>query len=163
MNFTSFPSFLARFVVLSLILPFWASIPLTAQELQTPAFRKTSLHGGLGFAGLYATGFLNLEQMLTQHPDKKITATFAKVGLGSYGSWTDTGDYLYLQYGFITGKKANHFEMSAGPNFVLKGEMELPIAFSFAYRHQKPAKSFFYRAGLAYPESLFFGMGLAFF
>ena len=163
MNPTQLFSPMAKTFALCLLLLCLLQNQIFAQELDTPAFRKTSLHGGLGFAGIYATGFLNLEQMLTQHLDKKITGTFAKVGLGTYGSWVDSGDYLYLQYGFITGKKANHFEMSAGPNFVLRGDMTLPIAFSFAYRHQKPAKSFFYRAGMAFPESLFFGMGLAFF
>ncbi|WP_026952483.1 hypothetical protein [Algoriphagus mannitolivorans] len=133
-----------------------------AQDSEPNPYRKTTLHGGLGFAGIYGTAFINLERMLTQSLDKKVTGTFGKVGYGTYGAWGDSGQYFNLQYGIITGRKASHFEMSAGPNFVVNGDMDFPIAFNFAYRHQKPGKPFLFRTGFGFPESLFFAMGLSF-
>lgn len=153
---------LFRTLTLVLLLISGSLIETQAQQVEPVSYRKTTLHGGLGFAGIYGTAFLNLERMLTQSLDKKVTGTFGKAGYGTYGSWGDSGQYLYLQYGFITGQNASHFEMSAGPNFTIQGDMELPIAFSVGYRHQKPGKPFLFRTGLAFPESLFFAMGLSF-
>jgi hypothetical protein len=145
---------------------FCTSIQVFSQELlevAPPQFRSNSIHGGLGFAGLIGTATINYERVLTQHFDKFITATFAKVGLGTYGGWGGNGQYLFVQYGILTGKKAHHFEASAGPNFELKGDdLNLPIAFGFGYRHQKPGKPFMFRTGIAFPETLHFGMGLSF-
>lgn len=165
------PNFITHFwyknpqkVFLTLIFIGCITASLQAQEtksIQNP-FLKTTLHGGLGFAVLYGSATINLERMVTQSLDKKITATFAKVGYGTYGAWGDSGQYLFIQYGFLTGKKAGHFEMSAGPNFVVNGDMDLPVAVSIGYRHQRPGKSFLYRAGIALPESIYFGMGLSF-
>ncbi len=127
------------------------------------AFRKNTFHGGLGFAGIIVTATMNYERMLTQNFDRKIVATFAKVGYGTYGGWTDTGQYAFVQYGFLTGKKANHLEVSAGPAFSVKGnELGFPIAFGVGYRHQKPGKPFMFRTGIAFPETLHFGLGLSF-
>jgi hypothetical protein len=134
-----------------------------AQENSSPSFRKNGLSGSLGFAGIVATATSNYERILTQSLDKGITATFAKVGLGTYGGWVDSGSYLYLQYGFLTGKNANHLEVSAGPNFNLNNaEDMLPVAFNIGYRLQKPGKGFMLRTGVAFPETLYLGLGWSF-
>lgn len=132
-------------------------------EASMEAFRKNTFHGGLGFAGIIVTATINYERMLTQNFDRKIVATFAKVGYGTYGGWTDSGQYAFVQYGFLTGKKANHLEVSAGPLFCINGgELGLPVAFGIGYRHQKPGKPFMFRTGVSFPETLHFGMGLSF-
>lgn len=138
------------------------SFPAFAQESLNVLFRKNSVYGSIGLAGFYVTATGNFERILTQSLEKGITATFAKIGYGTYGSWGDDGQYLYVQYGFITGKKGSHFEMSAGPNFVVMGDMDLPVAFTLGYRHQKPGKPFMFRTGLAGPESLYVGIGFSF-
>jgi hypothetical protein len=125
-------------------------------------FKPNMFHGGLGFGGVIFTATTNYERILTQHLDKVVTATFAKIGIGAYLSWGGDGQYIFAQYGFMTGKKANHFEASAGPNFILGDDDLLPVAFNFGYRHQKPGKSFMYRTGIGFPEIIYFGMGLSF-
>lgn len=157
---------LARFLIVLAIIFVSVSKSLFAQELpeSTPIpFRSNIVHGGLGFAGLIATATINYERIVTQHFDKFITATYAKVGYGAYASWGDDGQYLFLQYGILTGKKASHFEVSAGPNFTIRGDdLNLPVAFGLGYRLQKPGKPFMLRTGIAFPETLYFGMGLSF-
>jgi hypothetical protein len=144
---------------------FCTSIQVLSQELPEAApqeFRSNTIHGGLGYGGLIITATINYERVLTQHFDKFITATFAKVGYGTFGGYYGTGQYAFVQYGILTGKKAHHFEASAGPNFYLKGEdLNLPIAFGFGYRYQKPGRPFMLRTGIAFPESIHFGMGLS--
>lgn len=129
---------------------------------QYDAFRKNTFHGGLGFGGLIVTATLNYERMVTQHLDKKVSATFVKVGFGTYGSIDGSGQYLIPQYGFLTGSKANHLEVSVGPNFTLNGDLNLPVSANVGYRRQKPGKPFLIRTGVALPEAIYFGMGLSF-
>jgi hypothetical protein len=126
------------------------------------ALRPNIFHGGLGFAGIIGTATINYERILSQNFDRKIVATFAKVGYGTYGGWVDSGQYTFVQYGIMTGKNANHLEVSAGPIFNVSGKLGLPIAFVVGYRRQKPGKSFMYRTGLSFPETLHFAMGLSF-
>lgn len=144
---------------------FSTSIQVFSQEFPESApkqFRSNIIHGGLGFGGLIGTATINYERILTQHFDKFITATFAKVGYGAYTGWGGDGQYLFLQYGILTGKKAHHFETSVGPNFTVGGDSTLPVAFGFGYRHHKPGKPFMIRTGIGFPETIYFGMGLSF-
>lgn len=129
---------------------------------ETISFRPNTFHGGLGFAGIIGTATINYERILTQNFDRKIVATFAKVGYGTYGGWTDDGEFAFVQYGFFTGKNANHLEVSAGPVFNVRGNLGLPVAFGIGYRRQKPGKPFMFRTGVAFPETLHFAMGLSF-
>ena len=156
-------SFLAfLFIGAAYLIPMNCSL---AQEVANneATFKENTIHGGLGFAGIVATATLNYERILTQNFDRNIVATFVKVGFGSYaGVWLDSGQYTFVQFGFLTGKKANHLEVSAGPMIGIGGEIDLPIAFGVGYRHQKPGKPFLFRTGIAFPESLHFGMGLSF-
>lgn len=131
-------------------------------EQEKVGLNKNIFHGGLGFAGIYISATINYERILTQNQNRFITGTFVKAGLGTFASLYDDGQYLFAQYGILTGKNAGHFEASAGPNFALTEYDHLPVAFSFGYRNQKPGKSFMFRTGLAYPESIYFGMGLSF-
>ena len=98
-------------------------------------FRKNTFHGGLGFLILYGTATMNYERVISQNSDKFFTASFIKIGFGAYSTWGDNGQYLISQYGVMTGKKSNHLELSAGPNIVLSGDMEFPVAFGLGYRH----------------------------
>lgn len=135
------------------------------QESETPVpFFKNSLQGSLGFAGLYGAATSNYERLLTQPTGKWVTATYLRFGIGAYGSWGGKGNYTYLQYGFFTGKKGSHFELSAGPNIGFNEEYsDTPIiAASTGYRMQKPGKHFMLRAGIGVPESLYFGLGWSF-
>lgn len=142
------------------------STTLHSQELPeiTPnQFRPNLIHGGLGTGLVIFTATINYERIVTQHFDKSITATYAKVGYGGFATYAGGGEYWFLQYGILTGKKANHFEASAGPLFDLgDGEIVLPVAFGLGYRRQKPGKPFMLRTGVAFPETLYFGMGLSF-
>jgi len=167
---SSFHSLTRTFKSLLVLVSFLVFLPLLStptfsQENTESApvlFKPNMFHGGLGFGGLIVTATTNYERILTQNFEKSIVATFAKVGIGAYSAWGGDGQYIFAQYGFMTGKKANHFEASAGPNFTLGGDDLLPVAFNFGYRHQKPGKSFMYRTGIGFPETIYFGMGLSF-
>ncbi|MBN3582162.1 hypothetical protein JYB64_07165 [Algoriphagus aestuarii] len=136
----------------------------SAPEQDPVQLYKNGLYGSLGFAGIYASATSNYERMVTQHFDKGITATFVKVGIGVYGVWGGSGSYYYAQYGFLTGKRASHLEISAGPNFGFNedGAESPPIAATIGYRHQKPERHFILRTGLALPESIYLGIGWSF-
>jgi hypothetical protein len=152
-----------RVLLLILFFGIFLSIsPASAQGSENPAFKKNSIYGSLGFAGFYGAATGNFERILTQSLERGVVATFVKSGLGSYGSWGDGGSFLYFQYGFLTGSKAGHLELSAGPNFTLKGDMNLPVAATLGYRLQRPGKGFMFRTGLALPESLYLGVGFSF-
>ncbi|MEN2283085.1 hypothetical protein AAGF08_13160 [Algoriphagus sp. SE2] len=136
-----------------------------AQDTETSSeFYKNSLQGTLGFAGLYAAATSNYERILSFPKGKFVTATYLRAGLGAYGVWGGNGNYFYAQYGIFTGKKASHFEISAGPNFGFnENSSEVPvIAASAGYRLQRPGKHFMLRTGLGFPESLYFGLGWSF-
>jgi len=146
---------------------FGSSLIVFSQDISTSemsSFRPNTIHGGMGFGGIIATATINYERIVSQNFDQKVVATFVKVGYGTYaGLWMDNGQYTFVQYGFLTGKKANHLEVSAGPLFNIKGgDLNFPIAFGVGYRHQKPGKPFMYRTGISFPEAIHFGMGLSF-
>ena len=149
---------------LTIFIVFLMVSSLQAQDQNPTQFKKNALYGSLGFAGLYASATSNYERMITQHFNKGITATFVKVGLGAYGVWGGSGSYYYAQYGFLTGKKASHLEVSAGPNFGFNedGAESPPIAATFGYRLQRPERHFLFRAGLAIPETIYVGIGWSF-
>jgi hypothetical protein len=138
------------------------SIPTFAQEVQSSDFRNNSLYGSIGFGGLIATYTINYERIMTSNLDRGVVATFIKTGFGGFASWGDDGKFLNFQYGILTGSKAGHLELSAGPNFILKGDWSLPVAATLGYRLQRPGKGFMFRTGLALPESLYIGLGFSF-
>ena len=159
-------SFYGKSILLMTLLFFFVfSIKSYAQVNEKPQieeFKKNTFHGGLGFLIIYATATMNYERIISQNPDKFFTASFVKIGFGAFAGWNESGQYLITQYGVMTGKKASHLELNVGPNFNLGGDLDFPLSFGLGYRHQKPGKSFMFRTGLAYPESLHFGMGLSF-
>ncbi|SIN76250.1 hypothetical protein [Algoriphagus halophilus] len=153
------------FMILFYLCFFDATIEATAQtEEPQPEFYKNSLQGSLGFAGLFAAATSNYERIISLPQGKWITATYLRFGIGAYGVWGGKGNFTYLQYGVFTGKKANHFEISAGPNIGFKEvDSEIPvISFSTGYRLQKPGKHFMLRTGVGLPESIYFGLGWSF-
>ena len=65
-----------------------------SENQENRLFKPNSLSGSLGFAGVVGTATINIERIVTQSPNKKITATFAKAGYGIYGSWGDEGSRM---------------------------------------------------------------------
>jgi hypothetical protein len=81
-----------RFIMILLVFGvvfFFQPSQVFAQDLPSAipvAFRPNTIHGGLGSVGIVASATFNYERFATQHFDKFIVATFAKVGFGTYGS-----------------------------------------------------------------------------
>ncbi|MEQ9375010.1 MAG: hypothetical protein RIG68_07535 [Imperialibacter sp.] len=133
-----------------------------AQEDQTQdvGLNKNGFYGAAGIVPFYLTATAYYERILGQ---KKVVTSFVKVGYGVYSSWGGGGRYVLAQYGILTGKKNNHFELGAGPNWFLKGDFEgrLPVTATMGYRFQKPAGDFIFRTGVSIPESVYIGVGIS--
>jgi len=138
------------------------SVSLQAQGNEINGFRKNSIYGSVGFAGLYGTATANYERIVNQSPDKLLSASFLKVGYGGYVAYADEGAFIYLQYGILLGKKSSHLELSAGGHYIFDGSMDSPLAATAGYRLQKPGSRFMFRTGIAYPESFYIGIGFSF-
>lgn len=153
---------LVTLILICFFFPFAESIAQAPEN--PPKFYKNSLQGSLGFAGLYVAATSNYERIISLPKEKWVVATFLRFGIGAYGTWGGKGNFTYLQYGLFTGKKANHFELSTGPNIGFKEEgAEMPlVSFATGYRLQKPGRHFMLRAGVGIPESIYFGMGWSF-
>jgi len=134
----------------------------TAQQEKAhkPSLNRNSIYGTIG-TGVYfytATGYY--ERLIRQ---KSKNSSFIKVGLGGQLFWNSK--FLLVQYGIITGQNKHHFELGAGVSFYskhsgLKGT--LPINATLGWRIQNPGGNSLFRMGIAWPEAVFIGIGLAF-
>ena len=112
------------------------------------------------------------ERILKHNVQNHKTSLFIRIGLGNVGvGWIGYQKFKLAQLGLLFGEKKHHLEIGAGPGYFdnrdLFPKTNLP-AFEFqptgiaAYRYQKPKGHFIFRAGIAYPETIFIGLGLSF-
>lgn len=92
---------------------------------------------------------------------------FVKIGIGKHKAIQyDDGNYVVGQYGLLigTGGESHHLEIVAGLKYYYNGSLQgsLPISSSIGWRYQKPERLLVFRAGLGYPEIVYFGFGLSF-
>ena len=126
---------------------------------------KNRIYGSLGSVGIYGTATVYYERILKQNVFNQNISSFAKVGFGGEGHWGGGGAYVLAQYGLITGTKKHHFELGAGPNFFIIGDFEktpIPLSGFMGWRFQKLDNQFFCRAGVGWPEAIYFSFGVSF-
>lgn len=132
---------------------------LTAQDTQ---FKKNTIYGSIGFAGLYGSATGYYERIIKQNMWSKNISSFVKVGYGGVAYWGGESTYLLAHYGVLTGIKTHHLEVSLGPIHYINNDLGIPVSANLAWRIQKPRKNFIFRIGLGLPESIYTGVGIAF-
>lgn len=143
---------------------FFISFTLYAQNTleQKPAIKLNSLSISVGsafvlhsFSGYYEHSFIRLE---------KIAFTGRTGFIKTYFPTDDDTDNLIpAQVGVITGKGKNHFEVYMGGMVILDNiSNRIWPSLSLGYRWQSAESNFIFRAGIAFPETQYLGVGLAF-
>ncbi len=126
---------------------------------------KNAVYGNIGSAVLYWTTTGYYERLIKQNMGGNSNiSSFAKIGFGGYATWGIGGNFLLAQIGLLTGAKRHHFEISAGPNSYLNGDLKGFRFYSalMGYRIQKPGGNFIFRTGIGLPEALYLGLGVSF-
>ena len=128
-------------------------------------------------------GFLNInyERTVFQKNKHKISS---EAGFGYWQTWGALGTSYKIKINDVYGKKKHHLESGIGIialydilNYKIGVKNAssisepLPsktdytnfyIAASFGYLYKNPQKHFIFKAGIAFPESIYFGFGYAF-
>lgn len=125
---------------------------------------KNSVFGSMGFIFVAATAsvyyerdflFTNIERM-------------SFFGRGGITVLTGDGstDLLYspgIGFGFLTGRKLNHFEMATGISVTIDNASFNPFPLlNLGYRWQSSSKRIMFRAGAGLPELIYIGAGFRF-
>jgi hypothetical protein len=131
---------------------------------------NNAIYGNLGAAsivGVWASATIYYERILNHD---RVIKPFLKGGVGGYALWGEGGFFLLTSYGILTGRKSSHFEISAGVNWFLNGDLQgdykynalTLLSATIGYRYQKPGKRFIFRTGVSTPEGVYFGVGRSF-
>jgi len=137
----------------------------SAPDKSPSGLRKNAIHISGGTALVYASFTGYIDHLLFDSEGKKYQAMFMRVGYGQYGQIASDGGYHVLtQAVIVRGRNNGHFEGGLGVAFVDpedEGDSRGPLepAISVGYRWQKREGNFLFRTGLAYPESLYLGIG----
>lgn len=148
-----------------MIFIFTAGLISFQAKAQDMNLRKNALYGNVGIGGLYFTATAYYERILKQNLGDKNVASFVKGGYGAEAHWGVGGPYVLGQFGILTGAKTHHFEISAGPCFILSGDLQgdyPPVSATLGWRVQKPHGNGMFRMGVAWPEAVYVGFGLSF-
>lgn len=157
---------------------FMASIQYSfGQENEVPQFKKTAIYGNGGTI-LYlftATGYLERQlweknkSWKVQRRDEVIEKTgrlaiLCRAGIAGYATWSEVANYSLLQTGFMWGPGKHHFETYLGAGYFFGDTDFAPIlpTGSIGYRRQMPNNNLVVRAGVGFPEGVYFGFGLCF-
>jgi hypothetical protein len=123
---------------------------------------SNAIYTNIGIGGLYFTATAYYERKITQ---SSMASTFIKAGVGGYALWGEGGYYVLTQYGILTGSKKNHFELAAGVNYFINGDLKgqkYPFSGTLGYRFHKPDGNFIFRTGVSWPEAVYVGFGFSF-
>jgi hypothetical protein len=164
-----------RKVILLIIIVYCSLVKASCQDLTTSkeTIKKFSLQANIGTALLYNTYSGYIEYIIIPQEYDKKGALLLKSGFGYFDEvifseiFKDNynSKYVNFQLGFISGiHKNHHFEASGGINLFFDNNFEgsYSVAFLTGYRYQKPQSNFMFRAGTAFPEGLYLGIGFAF-
>lgn len=153
------------FTTLSLLL-FYSGAVFGQLDLPSdtkPTFNKNAIHGSVGTVLLYASVSGYFERMLFDRMKRNYLATIVRVGIGHYGGLKNSGSFTLIQAGIMTGQDKGHFEGAFGfAHRTNKNDDYYEPAIAAGYRWQKPEGNFIFRTGVAYPESLYAGVGFCF-
>ena len=121
--------------------------------------KKNSIHASIGTVILYSTINCYYDRVIFEKGRNKKNLGLLRLGYGWFGGIENDGQQYMLQ----SGIQREYFEGLLG--FSIRpqdGDEALKPAISVGFRWQKPNKSFLFRTGIAYPESLYLGVGFAF-
>jgi hypothetical protein len=120
---------------------------------------KNSIHASIGTVILYSTINCYYDRVIFERHKNKTTVGLFRLGYGRFGGIENEGEQYILQSGIFR----SYFEGLLG--FAIRpqdGDELLKPAISIGVRWQEPNKSFLFRTGIAYPESIYFGLGFSF-
>lgn len=91
---------------------------------------KNALHASAGIGGMYLTAIVNYEYVLPDFIRDKPIKSYAKLGLGAYAVWDNSGQLFVVEYGMLLGAKKHRMEINAGYNHLINGDLKglYPIA-----------------------------------
>ena len=129
-------------------------------------FNKNAVLVSVGSVLVYNAAAGYYERTFGTKNENANTAFFARVGFGGLISWGGDGTFFAAQGGILTGARKNsHFEGALGLAVFSEDVFEdsnVSMSGTAAYRYQKPTGGLIFRAGAAFPETLFFGFGYSF-
>jgi len=100
----------------------------------------------------------NYERMLGTNSKQNFNSVF-KFGTGLLSIGWGGSPYINPSFGFFTGSKKSHFEMTLGAiTFPISDWFTLPSA-TLGYRLQKIGGGFVFRTGVGFPEILYVSFG----
>jgi len=148
-----------------MIIIFTSALVAFSAKAQDMDLKKNAIYGNVGVGGLYFTATAYYERILKQNLGNKNISSFVKGGFGAEAHWGVGGPYVLGQFGILTGAKKNHLEISAGPCFILSGDLQgdyPPISATLGWRFQNPNGNLLVRMGVAWPEAVYVGFGFSF-
>lgn len=128
---------------------------------------KNIIYADISMGGdhdLFSNMAVYYERALKQNMWNKNISSFINLGVGRRYAYEELSQYIIAQYGLLTGAKSHHLEIATGVKYYYKGDEQgkLPLSSMVGWRFQKPDGLLVLRAGLGYPEIIYFGLGLSF-
>jgi len=135
-------------------------------EKMQASINKNAIYGSIGTAGVYFSASAYYERMFLGNNENAKNSFFARAGYGGVASLGGNGSYLLVQGGILTNAKGkSHFEGALGVVVFsddVYDDSNVKPSVSAGYRNQKPGRSFIFRAGAGYPETIYVGVGFGF-
>ena len=112
----------------------------------------------IGYGGISVNYARYISYVETIH-----TSLWVRLSAGKTYSLVIGGfSFQQLSVSALTGRKNNHFEAAAGLLRFHWDRFDIAPAGNLGYRYQKPEGGFIFRAGIAFPESLYISFGFSF-
>ncbi|WP_375581309.1 hypothetical protein ABWH96_10000 [Marivirga tractuosa] len=179
--------FLKQFSIL--IISFYMALNYSyGQELEKDTLKtdesKNVIYGTVGFVPIYAVANISYERCIAANDNKFLRSFWLKVSGGLWEAWAVGGPHFFAGLTSLTGSGNHHLELNIGfvsmydkksyednylynPNgnseSLSKSDfIDNSIAGGVGYRYQPTDGGFVFRAGLSYPESIYFSLGVSF-
>ena len=146
---------------------------------------KNAVYGSVGFGGLYLIVNANYERLISISDKKSLRQVSARLALGKWALWADSGSSYLLGVNSVWGRNNNHFEAMIGAvalfekssykisvsnaNYPYPGYDRVPTRLEYTmflpaagigYRFQRPDGKFISRTGIGWPEALYVSFGI---
>ena len=176
---------LSRIVWLcSLILLTEVSLCQNNNEIIAESEKKNIVYATIGFVPIWGVINLNYERVLLSKEEGFFSSYLLRLGGGKWFSWLAGGPNGVIGLTALTGRRNSHLETHLGFTSLYNKYLydlamwdyneyggQSPIKSSYfyylpsaaiGYRFQKPDGSFLFRGGIAFPESIYLGLGVLF-
>jgi len=159
--------FKSFFILFSLPFLYLSTANCQVYNESNPKHDKNAIYFSAGSSVLWHGSSLTYERKLKEKLFNKSISSFIKLGAGYYLMWDWSpkygGPWTFSNYGWLIGKFAHHFEVSAGMTYSYSGDLRglLPSG-AIGYRYVSSEGKFVLRANVAFPEALNVGFGITF-